>query len=154
MSCAITFIIASPEDDASMMSEPLNCGFRLLFQNLPEGIIFRVTAASHHKVLPDEDSFAAAALIEFFGLINSAAPDTNHIAIQIQSHVNDGIISLFAFGMKTISGDVITSEDTDRNFVDIKLEIGVRSSSYHGVMMEADPPDPCFKLFFCKDFTG
>ncbi len=76
-------VVAGPQHDARMISEPLHIVDRLGANVIQKFLRRRIHAASEHEILPHEDSHFVAQLVKQVRFVNAAAPDAQHIHVAV-----------------------------------------------------------------------
>src|SRR2546421_8029402 len=80
--------------------------------------IARIQATAEHEILPDENSHFVAKLIEIVTLINSAAPNPQHIHVSVAHGLNQfAILILGNAARKTIGRNPVAAFGKDRHTV-------------------------------------
>lgn len=77
----LAFIISTPQSNASMIAQTFHIVHRLLMDIIEQGAFCRIHAAGKHKVLPNHNSMLITQIIEDIVLIDTSAPDTQHIHV-------------------------------------------------------------------------
>ena len=120
---AVTFVVARPQGDGGMVTQTAHGSFRLGAQDPVEILILGIVGASHHEVVPQHDAFPVAEIVENIRFIDAAAPDAQHIAVQIRRHFHNFHQAVGVPEVHGVRRDMIGAEDADRLAVDDELEI-------------------------------
>src|SRR5690606_20281915 len=75
------FVIAAPKRQTWMAAQTFYIFNSFLFYVFQKFGIARIHSAGKHKILPNKNSFCVAKLVKIVVLINSSAPNAEHIHI-------------------------------------------------------------------------
>src|SRR5947209_8154824 len=77
------FIVTTPDNDARMITQARDVVDGFMPDIVEKFRGGRVHAASEHKFLPQQNSHLVASVIKVVALVNSAAPNTQHVHVRI-----------------------------------------------------------------------
>src|SRR6266481_8057138 len=106
-----------------MITQALDVIDRFLANVVEKLLVARVHAAAEHEVLPDENPLLVAEIIEIVTLVNTAAPDAQHIHVGVAHGAKQfAILVPGDASRKAVSRNPVAAFGKDRHAVDYKGE--------------------------------
>ena len=118
------FVIAAPEGDGGMMAQAADVIFRFSADIIHKRRVKSgIGGAGEHEILPDADTEFVAQVVENIILIETAAPNAQHVHVGVSGTLNQ-IPVIFRFEMRgeCIGGDPAGAFGEERDVIDGKLE--------------------------------
>ena len=110
----VLLVVGAPERKARMRPEPHDYRPRLIRDGLRKGIVLPRFHVAHHEVLPDQNAVPVAEIIERIRFIDPAAPDANHVAVQVHEHVEAFLEMLRIARVEGVHGRPVAAVHIDR----------------------------------------
>ena len=150
----IALVVACPQRDGRMLAQLPDNRLRLMPHHPMKFRSIRIKSAPHHKIMPNQNSLPVTAVIELLAFIDSAAPDPNHIAIELCRIVQNQVVTFGIAGMQSIRRDMVRSKNSDRKSIHNKLEIRFRRIGGTLRPFQFNASDPERQMLFRQRFPG
>src|SRR5260221_8697283 len=96
---------------------------RFLANVFEERFVTRIQAASEHEILPHENPHFVAEIIKIVTLINSAAPDAQHVHVGVAHRLKQSAIFIFAdAARKAVGWNPVAALGKDKHAINHKSE--------------------------------
>ena len=82
----VVFVVSAPERHAGVMAQAVDYHLCFLARLFQEIICLWVKGAAEHEVVPHHDSQFVASIVKCIRFVNTATPDSEHIAVQVCGH--------------------------------------------------------------------
>lgn len=104
----LILVVAAPVDHAGVVAQAFDVVDGLQTHVLQQRPFGRVDRAGVHEILPDQDALAVAKLIEEVVFVDAAAPDPEHVHVDVDRVPDRAFVGLAGdAGQEAVAGDVV-----------------------------------------------
>ena len=104
----LILVVAAPVDHAGVVAQAFDVVDGLQTHVLQQRPFGRVDRAGVHEILPDQDALAVAKLIEEVVFVDAAAPDAEHVHVDVDRVPDRAFVGLAGdAGQEAVAGDVV-----------------------------------------------
>ena len=104
----LILVVAAPVDHAGVVAQAFDVVNGLQTHVLQQRPFGRVDRAGVHEILPDQDALAVAKLIEEVVFVDAAAPDAEHVHVDVDRVPDRAFVGLAGdAGQEAVAGDVV-----------------------------------------------
>ena len=151
MTGTIVLVVPCPKDNAGMITQLGNHRDDFCFQCFGKVITLGIHGAAHREILPYHQSILIAEIIEQMVLIDITSPTTQHIAIEVNRHINGILYQTLVSAVQGIQRHPIGTTHKDGNLVHIETELARLVGQDDVISLQTDRADSYSAIIRIQD---